>query len=289
MAPVCREQIIVTRGANAQLAVNLYQQLHATHGWSAQDAWKGIALLLLTCDLYGSKHTGWQPFHGAVVYRESNDLFIEHGKPSAALTKARRLTSYLESLLGLPAGTCCQSIGQYWRQPGVSALQPHNLVGHAFRSIVLEILQLHGDKAVSYKEEVNPKQLFPGVPLHLRSKNPKIDFVAFRGTRPVAIISSRWRFRHDRVDVDAESIAYKSAAMSAGLGSCKFYAMLGEFSPPRLEKVLKNTVGVSNNPSIDGTVHFKPDLITNANAIGENGRTAALKPLDWLIAETHKW
>ena len=91
------------------------------------------------------------------------------------------------------------------------------------------------------------------------------------------MISSRWRFRHDRVDVDAESIAYKSAAMSAGLGSCKFYAVLGEFSSARLEKVLKNSVGVSSNPSIDGTVHFRPDLITNIASLGENGRTFNVK------------
>jgi len=279
----------LTRGSNAQLAVNLYHQLHATHGWSPQDAWKGIALLLLTCGVYTGKHMGWQPFHGAIVYRESNDFFIKNGKQSGALRKAIRLTSYLESLLGLSAGTCCQSVGQYWRQPGVSALQPHNLFGHAFRSIVLEILQLHGSKAVTYKEEVSPKQLFAGAPLHLRSKNPAIDIVAFKGNLPVAMISSRWRYRHDRVDVDAESVAYKSAAMSVGLGACKFYAMLGEFSPARLEKVLKNTIGVSSNPSIDGAVHFKPELITNPNSIGENGRTAVLKPLDWLIGETYKW
>lgn len=279
----------MTRGDNAQLAASLYQQLHSAHGWNAQDAWKGIALLLLTCDLYGGKAIGWQPFHKAVIYRESNDFSLKNGNQSSALKKAVRLTSYLETLLGLHAGTCCQSIGQYWRDPSVNTLQPHNLVGHAFRSIVVEILKLHGNKAISYEEEVSPKQLFAGVALHLRSRDPKIDIVAFKGTHPVALISCRWRFRHDRVDVDAESIAYKSAAMSAGLGACKFYAMLGEFSPARLEKVLKTAVGVSNNPSIDGVVHFKPDLITSAAALGENGRTAALKPIDWLIQETQKW
>ena len=279
----------MSRGKNAQLAVDLYHQLQAVHCWSAQDAWQGIALLLLTCDLYEGKRTGWQPFHGAVVYRESNDFFVEHGNPSGVLKRAVRLTAYLESLLGLKAGTCCQSIGQYWRHVDISKSQPHNLVGHAFRSIVLEILQLHGSKGMRYEEEVNPKLLFPGVPLHLRSKAPKIDIVAFKNNRPVAMISTRWRFRHDRVDVDNESIAYKSAAMSTGHPDCKFYAMLGEFSPARLEKVLKNTVGVSTNPSIDGTVHFKPDLITNEQALGENGRTAALKPLDWLIGETNRW
>jgi hypothetical protein len=154
---------------------------------------------------------------------------------------------------------------------------------------VLEILKLHGSKALSYEEEVNPKLLFPGVPFHLRSEDPKIDIVAFRGTRPVAMISTRWRFRHDRVDVPQESIAYKAAAMSVGLGACKFYGVLGEFSPARLEKVLRNTAGISSNPSIDGSVHFNADLITNTNALGENGRVAGLKPLDWLIGETHKW
>jgi len=280
----------VSRGKNAQLAVDLYHQLHAAHSWGAQDAWKGIALLLLTCDLYEGKRTGWQPFHGAVVYRESNDFFVlDQGGQSGVLKRAVRLTAYLETILGVTAGSCCQSIGQYWRHIDISKSQPHNLVGHAFRSIVLEILKLHGSKGLRYEEEVNPKHLFPGVSLHLRSKAPKIDIVAFNDNRPVAMISTRWRFRHDRVDVDNESIAYKSAAMSTGHADCKFYAMLGEFSPARLEKVLKNTVGVSTNPSIDGTVHFRPDLITNEHALGENGRTAQLKPLDWLIGETNRW
>ena len=280
----------MSRGKNAQLAVDLYCELQAKHGWSAQDAWKGIALLLLTCDIYEGKRTGWQPFHGAVVYRESNDFYVQdRGGQSGVLKRAIRLTVYLETLLGVQAGSCCELIGQYWRHLSISKLQPHNLVGHAFRSIVMEILQLHGAMGLRYEEEVNPKELFPGVPLHLRSKAPKIDIVAFKENRPVAMISTRWRFRHDRVDVDNESIAYKSAAMSTGHRGCKFYAMLGEFSPARLEKVLKNTVGVTTNPSIDGTVHFRPDLITNEHALGENGRTAALKPLDWLIAETKKW
>lgn len=280
----------MSRGKNAQLAVDLYHQLHAANDWNAQDAWKGIALLLLTCDRYEGKRTGWQPFHGVVVYRESNDFFVlDHGGQSNVLKKAMRLTAYLEIVLGVPAGMCCQSIGQYWRHINVTGKQPHNLVGHAFRSIVLEILRLHGSKNLRYEEEVNPKQLFPGVPLHLRSKAPKIDIVAFKNNRPVAMISTRWRFRHDRVDVDNESIAYKSAAISTGHSDCKFYAVLGEFSPARLEKVIKNTVGVSTNPSIDGTVHFRPDLITNEHALGENGRTAPIKSLDWLISETKKW
>ncbi len=62
--------------------------------------------------------------------------------------------------------------------------------------------------------------------------------------------------------------------------------MLGEFSPARLEKVLKNAVGAGLNPSIDGAVHFNPDLITNTKALGENGRTAGLEALEWLIDET---
>jgi hypothetical protein len=279
---------MATIGQNAQLAVTLYRQLHAAHGWSVTDAWKGIAFLLLSCDRYEGGRNGWQPFHEAVVYRESNDFYVNNGKPSSALKKAQRLTSYLESSLGLAPGTCCKSIGQYYRHSSISGLQPNNLVGHAFRSVVREILQAYGSKAISYREEVDPKQLFLGTPLHLRSKSPKIDIVAFKQNIPVAIISSRWRFRHDRVDVDSESIAYKNAAMSAGR-ACKFYAVLGEFSPPRLEKVLKSTLGLSSNPSIDGAVHFNPDLITNSSALAENGRTANLKPLNWLVQETTRW
>src|SRR5215831_4888240 len=78
-------KVRVRRGVNVALAVDLYKQLHVTHGYNAESALKGIALLLLTCDLYEGKRSGWQSFHSAVVYRESNDFFLENNNPSSAL------------------------------------------------------------------------------------------------------------------------------------------------------------------------------------------------------------
>ena len=57
------------RSINAQLAVNLYNDLHARYHWTADNAWQGIARLLLTCEIY---RVQWEPFQNVVVYIDSN-------------------------------------------------------------------------------------------------------------------------------------------------------------------------------------------------------------------------
>ena len=275
------------RGKNAQLAVDLFHDLRLRNNWSSADAWKGIAILLLSCKIYKSK---WVPFHDVVVFRESNDFkILASGAPNETIVKAKRLTEFLESLLEIPPGSCCKHIGRYWANKDIAKLQPNNLVGHAFRSIVVEILRTYGDAGIRLEEEVDPTTLFPGVTFHQRSEGAKIDVVAFKNNVPVALISCRWRFRHDRVDVTNESVAYRAAAMQSGYPNCQFYAVIGEFAPSRLVKVLESTAGVAKNPSIAGTVHFKPELITDPKSLGENGRTTSLLGLDWLVQQTHQW
>lgn len=271
------------RGTNLQIAVDMYDALQKKHGWNATDAWKGIALLLLNCEKWSS---GWQPFHNVVVYRESNDFKMARGQPGKVLQRAQQLTDYLGTRLGVPSSNVCATIGQYWRHTTIAPRQPHNLVGHAFRSIVTEILKLHGDPQVTYEEEVSPRDEFPGYQFPTRSEDAKIDIVARRGKVPVALISARWRYRHDRVDLVDEAHAYVPAARRA-FPNCAFYAMVGEFNPARLLKVLDNTPPKAPNGIITAAVHFCPDLIING--LGENGRLKELKSLDWLIAQTHKW
>lgn len=261
----------------------MYEALRKVHAWSAADAWKGIAMLLLNCEKWA---TGWQPFHNVVVYRESNDFKMSRGKPGAVIQRAQQLTAYLGTQLGIPAANVCDGIGRYWRNPAIANYQPHNLVGHAFRSIVLEVLKRYGDLGVSYEEEVSPRAEFPGYPFPTRSEDAKIDIVARRGKLPVALISARWRFRHDRVDVVDEAHAYVPAARRA-FPNCAFYAMIGEFNPARLLKILDNAPPANSNGIISAAVHFCPDLILTG--LGENGRLKELKSLDWLIAQTNNW
>lgn len=268
---------------NAQLAVAMYDELANRYQWTAETAWKGIARLLLTCDIWKGR---WEPFHNVVVHRETNDYEIGPRGPNACLQRASELSDYLAAQLNVPREILCSNVGLYWKHPQVSHLQPHNPVGHAFRSIVVRVLRKYGNDEIAYGQEVNPAQEFPGQEFRTRSKNPRIDIVARRGNRTVALISTRWRYRHDRVDVVEEAMAYAPAARRHN-PSCQLYAVVGEFSPARLEKILTNCPPVHANPALSAAVHFAPQLIREG--LKENGRLAHLKSLEWLIAETHRW
>lgn len=278
----------MARGANAQHAVNMYKQLRATRNWPASEAWKGIAELLLSCNVWrsGSGWIGLMPKGttsplDVIVYRDSNDFRFNKGNPSAVVQKAERLSSYLAQSLGIPRTALCTAIGAYWREAHISPLQPHNPAGNAFRALIVETLERYGAPGIQYKEEVDYKDAFPGWRFRSRSKLGKIDIFAWKGRQPVAMFSSRWRFRHDRVDFIHEAQAFASAALQM-FGGFPYFAVTGEFDPARLTKLLTNT------PSpIEAAVHFCPDLISNG--LGVNGRIAQLKSLEWLIQQTHTW
>jgi hypothetical protein len=222
-----------------------------------------------------------------VVYRESNDFgMTSTGQPNAVLRRAESLTNYLSEQLRIPRQELCGRIGLYWQQPQISNLQPHNLVGHAFRSIVVTALERFGGAGITYEEEVSPTAIFPGFQFTTRSQDSRIDIVARRGNEIVALMSTRWRYRHDRVDVVDEALAYGGAARRL-FPACRFYAVIGEFSPNRLTKILGNCPPTHPNPCITAAVHFAPQLISNG--LGENGRVANLRSLEWLIGQTFTW
>ena len=273
----------MSRSVNAQLAVDMYEAQRAQHDWNAATAWQGIARLLLSCDVW---RQGWQPFHDVVVYREANDFKAGAHGPNIVMRRADTLTGFLAVELGVTRADLCGEIAAYWRHPDVAKLQPHNLAGHAFRSLTVHILETFGDKGITYAEEVSPYDEFPGQQFTTRSRDPKIDIVARRGDVTVALISSRWRYRHDRVDVVEEAMAYAPAARRHN-PACRFYASVGEFSPNRLDKVLSNCPPAQPRGPLTAVVHFAPRLITDG--LEENGRMVYLKSLEWLIGETKSW
>jgi hypothetical protein len=150
----------------------------------------------------------------------------------------------------------------------------------------VHILEQFGAPGITYAEEISPYDEFHGQHFTTRSRDPKLDIVARRGNVTVALISSRWRFRHDRVDVVEEAIAYATAARRHN-PACRLYASVGEFAPNRLEKILSNCPPVQPHGALAAAVHFAPQLITAG--LGENGRMANLKSLEWLIGETFLW
>lgn len=273
----------MARSANAQLAVDLYNDLHCHYNFTSATAWHGIARLLLTCEIYRVR---WEPFHNVVTYIDSNRFKLGAAGPSSTLRKAERLSVYLSEQLGIDRTGLCDNIGLYWRAPAIRQLQPHNPVGHAFRSLVLTALQLFGDPDVTYEEEADPLKEFPGQVFTTRSKHPRIDIMARRDNRTVAILTVRWRVRHDRLDVIDEAMAYAPAARRHN-PNCKVYPVLGEFDGGRLRKVLANCPPIFPNAALDAAVHFEPRLITKG--LQENGTLDHLRSLAWLISETFNW
>jgi hypothetical protein len=282
----------VGRGAHAELAADAFLVAREKYGWSMADAWKGIALLLLSCDVWdaGGYHRlgslrGHTGLPDLVVYRERNDFKISSGLPNRTAQRGVLLTQYLAAQLGVDPAKVCETIGTFYRTPVICELQPHNIVGHAFRSICVEILKAYGSPSITYEEEVSPSALFPGYSFDMRSKNAKLDILARHGDIPVALISTRWRYRHDRVDIPEEMLAYGPAARRANR-RCALYGLVGEFSPVRLAKLLDHSPP-TRNPILDATVHFAPDLISKG--LGENGRLGELKSLGWLADQTFSW
>ena len=152
------------RSPNAQTAVDLYNQIVQIHGLTGATAWHGIARLLLTTSVWRDG-IGWVPFHDFVVYRERNDFkTLGAGAPNTAMRRAEALTAYLASQLGVPRADISSQIGLYWKLPEISTQQPHNLLGHAFRSLIVTILEAFGDPGIKYQEEVDPHRSVSRIP-----------------------------------------------------------------------------------------------------------------------------
>jgi len=273
----------MSRSKNAQLAVDLYSELQARYKWTPATAWHGIARLLLSCEIYKAK---WETFRDVVIYIDSNRFTDGESGPHATLRRAEQLTAYIAAQLGIDRKELCQNIGLYWQQPKFRTVQPNNLVGNAFRSLIAAILQRFGDPGVVYEEEVRPHSEFPGQVFPTRSKSAKIDIVARRDNRTVALLTVRWRFRHDRLDVVDEAMAYAPAIQRQNPNG-KVYAVLGEFDGGRLRKVLTHCPPVNPHAALSAAVHFAPQLIREG--LQENGTLEHLRSLEWLIAETSRW
>lgn len=270
------------RSAKAEAAAVMYRAQIAEHGYGADEAWKPIASLLLACGRWHSARDGWEVSNDAVYYQEASAM-----KPgTAAFRRGSELADFLAQELGFDRQELCSHIGLYWADPRFRFIQPHNPVGHAFRSLLVEALTMFGDPGVSYAEEVDPLTEFPGHQFPTRSNGARLDIVARRGAVTTAIISSRWRFRHDRVEVVEEALAYGTAAVRSN-PHCKQYAWVGEFLPSRLEKILNNTAPNHANPALAACVHFEPRLLTDG--LKERPVKGQLRSLAWLIGETSSW
>ena len=97
----------------------------------------------------------------------------------------------------------------------------------------MHILETFGDQDITYTEEVSPYEEFSDQQFSTRSPDPKIDIVARRGGLTVALVSSRWRYRHDRVNLVGEAMAYAHADTTKTLGAASIRGSRVVPQPPR--------------------------------------------------------
>ena len=274
-----------TSDAHAELAVTLYHRLLAERAWQLDRSWLAIALLLMTCEIW--RDGEWRAFHGAPVLRESNDYRLtKGGTPNKTLSEALQVKNRIAAELAIDPDRLCPEMGQFFRHQDIDGLQPNNPRGHAFRSLVAETLARFGDPALEAGEEVSPHDLFPGYDFGNRSQDARIDIVVKRGPRPVALITTRWTYRHDRVDIIDEARAYMPAARNLNR-NCRFFAVTAEFGAARLKKVIGQTSPAIRNSAIDRLVHLNPEL--PGELIGKNGDLGKMWSLEQMVQDSHSW
>lgn len=274
-----------TGDRHAELAVSLYEELLTARGWTLDRAWLAITMLLVTCDVW--RYGEWQAFHDAPVLRESNDYRLtKSGAPNKALSEAVKVKERIAEELGVGVASVCSELGVFFRHPDIGGLQPNNPRGHAFRSLVAETLARFGDSHLDVAEEVSPRDLFPGFDFGNRSKDARIDIVVKRGPRPVALITTRWTYRHDRVDIIDEARAYVPAARELNR-DCRFFGVTAEFGPARLRKVIGQTSPVMRNSAIDRLVHLNPEL--PGELLGRNGELQEMWSLEQMVGDSANW
>lgn len=276
---------IPTKNANANLAVELFQDILQATGWGRERAWLAIAKLLMTCDVW--EKPAWRAFYDFPVLMERNNYtFTSTGDPNTYMRDAELIAEYLASELGISRALLCSELAVYFRHPKIMNLQPNNVRGHAFRSLIAEALALYGDSALTISEEQSPHGMFPGFPFPNRSKNARIDIVVRRGALPVALLSTRWTYRHDRVEMIDEGAAYIPAARSVN-PRCVYYGVTAEVSEARLKKVISATEPVVASAAIKRLVHLKPELASSV--IGNNSELKHLISLEQLCLDSFDW
>ena len=273
-----------TTDDHAELAVDLYGDLLAEHGWELDQAWLAIAVLLMTCEIWRDE---WRAFHDAPVLQESNNYRLtKSGNPNKALSEALLVKEWIAAELDADPDSLCAELGQFLRHPEIVDFQPHNLRGHAFRSLVAETLARFGDPELEVSEEVSPRALFPGYDFVDRSEAARIDIVAQRGPRVVALITTRWTYRHDRVDIIDEALAYVPSARRQN-SNCRFFGVTAEFVTARLKKVIDQTAPMRRNAAINRLVHLNPDL--PGELLGRNGDLRMMWSLEQMVRDSFGW
>lgn len=276
---------VPTNNRNAEAAVQAFINDLTSKGWGLNEAWLAISRQLMTCEIWDELRKTWVQYYNQPVLRERNDYkLLVNNSPNKALQESKLVGDYIAQKLNIPRQNLCSQLGVFMK---ALTIQPNNPRGHAFRSIIAETLARYGDPNIRVEEEVNPYTLFPSNhQFNLRSKNPRIDIVAYRNNFPVALCSTRWTYRHDRVDILEEARAYMSVAKNL-YSNIHYFGITAEMQPARLKKVVDQTLPLNPSADVDYLVHMHAPLATTV--VNHNGNLVHLLDLvDW-VNGSHSW
>jgi hypothetical protein len=275
---------VPTKNRNAEAAVKAFKNDLTNQGWGLNEAWLAISMQLMTCEIWDELRKTWVQYYNQPVLRERNEYkLLADGSPNQALQESALVGDYIAQKLNISRQDLCDRLGIFMK---TLSIQPNNPRGHSFRSIIAETLARYGDPRITVQEEISPYLLFPGHQFNLRSKNPRIDIVAYRDRLPVALCSTRWTYRHDRVDLLEEAKAYMSSARQIN-PHIHFFGITAEMNPARLKKVIAQTSPLTQSADIDRLVHLHAPLATTV--VNHNGDLIHLLDLvDW-VNSSHSW
>jgi hypothetical protein len=270
-----------TRNQTIVAATELFEGALFPHGTaSLKSAWAGIYQCLLWYEVLPNPVVG-HPRLPHII--DANRLTKTQNKgPSAWQRHAIGVEDYLAQEWGISPTDVGDKVDLLMKSPGYRGLQRHNILGAAFAALVKLTLQKFGsqDPHVSYELEVPGANAFPGVQIPTRSENPSIDILVRKAGKNIGIISTKWSYRHDRVDdLTTECRAYKNAATYTDT-KLFYYIATNEFDPARTDKLICDKC-------VDRVIHVHKELVTGVCKL--NGRLKNLWDLSDLLESSNNW
>ena len=192
--------------------------------------------------------------------------------------RARDVNDYIARSLGVRPSSVAGAVDKLMSLPAFAGKQRQNPLGEGFIGAILGVLSDAGAQGITYRAEAPSTDFFPGITIPGRSSIPKIDVVALKEDRLVAIISAKWSLRHDRLsDITNECPVYKEAAFRHWRVRPAYYVVTNEFMPARLQRL-------TSDACVDGVVHVHAPLVTQVCKL-----QAQVLDLTDLIQLTRSW
>jgi hypothetical protein len=270
-----------TRQQTIETATRLFDSATFPNGTvTAQSAWSGIYQCLLWYEFLPNAILGHS---GLPHIIDANRLTKSQNKgPSAWQRHAIAVEEYLALHWAIPPVGVESRVDSLMKSPQYAGLQRHNILGAAFAALVRLTLQRYGtqDQLITYELEVAGASAFPGIQIPTRSEKPSIDILVRKAGKNIGIISTKWSYRHDRVDdLTTECRAYKNAAAYTDT-KLFYYIATNEFDPARTDKLVCDKC-------VDRVIHVRKELVTGVCKL--NGRLKNLWDLSELLESSDCW